>query len=410
MCIGCVITINLNLSQNQVVPSLLTVVDASGNEFVPDQSAQERRRRPGEPAFFKPLPNDNFLPSLITVLHSIPQGREALLSADDLLDDYGQNRRWWEGDSVETTRISILDENGVDSNRFDVLHETQRLMAFLDKTERSYGSVGDLTKLQAFRDAAFRRAGADQSFNHFLAAWQTASLEAQTEYEYDRLFGMHVGRVGDVEPDAIHCVSIPATDLPTEPSATLYDALDNHFWQGQFPDAFIFKIAPIVVMHVSQPNSSLRPLPGQVTQTVRLQIPAILYADRYMHEHQKRIRAVYRKMQELQGLVDLRQKKIETITKFQYVESEKTGNAQALLEWSISHLERRSTEMRPDDMSQENRPIPEDGSLSIGTGAPSALHVLERLRAVNTHLRIVVEGAYLRSQQTSSSIKLLIVS
>ena len=113
----------------------------------------DRQRKIGEPAFFKPSSDGYHLGPALAILHSIPAAREALLAQEYVLDDYGYNDRWWSGEKIEASRITDITENDgtgeivVGPEPSQVVMEVQRLMAFLDRTTRGYGSVDSLAKM-----------------------------------------------------------------------------------------------------------------------------------------------------------------------------------------------------------------------------------------------------------------------
>ena len=72
----------------------ITLAGSSTHEFIPDVEINQRKREEGGPAFIKPLPSGDYLSALFTILHSIPLVRNAFLSPENLLPNYGYNRNW----------------------------------------------------------------------------------------------------------------------------------------------------------------------------------------------------------------------------------------------------------------------------------------------------------------------------
>src|SRR5579862_2609017 len=66
----------------------VATVGSGTHEIFPNPEPVDRRRIPGEPAFLKPSLSAHTLASFITVLHSIPLARRALLFQDHLLPNY----------------------------------------------------------------------------------------------------------------------------------------------------------------------------------------------------------------------------------------------------------------------------------------------------------------------------------
>jgi len=127
-----------NMQQWSMVP----LYGASDNS-APDAVLPSMRKRDvgaGAPAFLtqeEPMCDTDRLGGLVTILHSIPLARNLLLCIGDVPGSYGHSQDWWKGAEI------------VDSARWDTIdiaHELHRLLAFLDETDRSHGSVGALHK------------------------------------------------------------------------------------------------------------------------------------------------------------------------------------------------------------------------------------------------------------------------
>lgn len=199
-------------------------------EVVPDADAQDRRRAPGEPAFLKPLTTKDFLPSLITILHTVPRCRHAFLAKKDLRLNYGtqdQISSWWSGESIELSSVRMLDQAGNEESNdpLELVHELQRLMAFLDKTTRAYGSAAALARLPAINDNSIL-----PMTSKFLKAWEKVSHRMQSPQEQSSsLFASET--VNDERRDVEQLMlEISPSALPSVPDETLYDAIDKTLW------------------------------------------------------------------------------------------------------------------------------------------------------------------------------------
>ncbi|EFZ04424.2 ubiquitin interaction domain-containing protein [Metarhizium robertsii ARSEF 23] len=115
-----------------------------------------RKRMTGAPAFLVQgisTVGNHGLGGLLTVLHQIPLARNALLETGAPAASYGFNSEWWKGQEILPThalarlQAGDLQWGNQDESKPDVEEEIHRLMAFLDSTERSYGSVSVLTDL-----------------------------------------------------------------------------------------------------------------------------------------------------------------------------------------------------------------------------------------------------------------------
>ncbi|UNI18680.1 hypothetical protein JDV02_004933 [Purpureocillium takamizusanense] len=119
--------------------------------------APEARRRPaGVPAFLiqgRSSFGEHRLGGLLTILHEIPLARNVLLQCGTPAASYGFNSGWWNGQEILTPEILARLQSGELGwgERHDAFtgshEEMHRLMAFLDSTERSYGTVSVLTDL-----------------------------------------------------------------------------------------------------------------------------------------------------------------------------------------------------------------------------------------------------------------------
>ena len=108
------------------------------------RSPRNRKRKPNTPAFIKTPSTGHRLSALIKTDRAIPKAREALLNRNQTLQDCGHEKDGWDGTPVRVLRIVNMDADGQNMIENDVVYEAQRLMAFLDKTDRAYGSTNVL--------------------------------------------------------------------------------------------------------------------------------------------------------------------------------------------------------------------------------------------------------------------------
>jgi hypothetical protein len=134
------------------IPSEWALTTTVTQEVTQEPPPVERKRAPGTPAFLRPSFSSYYLAGALTILHSIPRARECFLARDYALPDYGYNPKWWTGEKIEVPRIIDLDGPRYSlSDAKEEVEEVQRLMAFLDGTDRAYGCVevlGDLPKVR----------------------------------------------------------------------------------------------------------------------------------------------------------------------------------------------------------------------------------------------------------------------
>ena len=262
-----------------------SLVPHQAQEIFPNPSADSRRRHPGAPAFIKPSPQGSYLPALVTILQAIPFAREALLARDLLLEDYGQSSDWWKGRAIPTSSQLLLDgeehERMLDSS---LIHECQRLMAFLELTERAYGNaevLGDANLVE----------GTDRQPHRFLGDWrQTISL-LQPDNPHADMFLTRYRCLDPVTARSIHPDQLmPIIDLTiTEPSGDLYRSLDHALWGslnfGDTAEAFL-EFGDVLTFRVERgPDRT-----GSIGSGVDIEIPEHIYVDRYLRENAGRMR------------------------------------------------------------------------------------------------------------------------
>lgn len=70
----------------------MTLFNSSAQEIIISPDPADRRRVADEPAFLRPSQDNLYLGGLLTILHSIPLAREALLLRNKVLPKYGHDR------------------------------------------------------------------------------------------------------------------------------------------------------------------------------------------------------------------------------------------------------------------------------------------------------------------------------
>lgn len=310
---------------------------------VPDPPPAQRKREPGEPAFLKPLPSQDYLSSLLTILNTIPESHNALLMKNHVLPNYGQDPQWWSGSPIALPQTIDLDNQRQDDHRLDIIQETQRIMAFLDYTERAYGSVEPLTQI----DGSHGSAGDTQAVR-FLEAWHNAATHLEPEAGHGKLFQTTAEetRPGDVSNPSFKCLTPTLSNRGDDPPASLYDVLDDTIWAND-PDgskevhASISSVAEVLVMMVKQPDSNATGL--------NMDIPLSWYVDRYMTEHEARAKQMRKDRAEEKKKLALIDQEAQKHSRFSY--NGKTGNALDLLEVAMSAMT-----MEP--LNSQGEPIP----------------------------------------------------
>lgn len=332
----------------------LTLKSASGQEVVPDVEATERQRLDGEPAFLKHMLVQDFLPALITILHSIPKLRNALMSSDSFLHDYGFNPQWWSGESTETPSILYVDDSMVTENTTSpscppIVAEVQRLMAFLSKTERAYGSAEPLSRVHAIKLYEQTSSIPKPLMERFVETWDSVG-------DAESLF---LSTVTDAKQTSgatkdIHMFEA-MTGFPSPDSEmTLIDVLDSCFWDkqenGDFEaDHFLDDVAPVQIL-------TIRP-----HRNWKLIVPPTLYLDRYLLSNRSIIESMKKQNSSFVERVTQADTKLKKLRTFKYNPStgmslgpEKEGDAVKLMEDSIKYLKERIEGKENDDENSES--------------------------------------------------------
>lgn len=246
---------------------------ASSREVVDHPPPAKRRRITGQPAFLRGPPGDDieYNAPLLTIFHSIPLAREALLFPPMEVFAYGHNPDWWAGTTDENSKPLSLPHTSIgDDDRRRYLCEIQCLMAFLDNTTRAYGSVDALSEMAYLQ--YFRR-----DYDRFLVAWNKAAMEEKDDDPLTQVF-TSVAAKGYGIAGASHEVNeIMFIKATVEQTRSLPSLLDRVIW-NDFPgedldDIWLEKLGHICVMHVTNPIAGATGLNIAATE--------ILYMDRY---------------------------------------------------------------------------------------------------------------------------------
>jgi hypothetical protein len=246
------------------------------------------------PVLMKPMPDKEPLPSLMAILGTIPLAREAFLFRDHVRENYGSDRQWWSGTSIEFPRLLVEGDDeqaDLDDRHWDVICETQRLVAFMHASKRSYGSVEPLTKLKglkALRDIISPGVVLNTQAHRFLWGWSNAANVARdssgsnTTKSYADLFLTTAAKASPKEDSELsfRLIELKLSSQSPEKTRTLYDALDDLIWNdldSEEQDYGLTTTAPVFVVQVRNLNTGNKGL--------GLSVPHTLYLDRYLEEH-----------------------------------------------------------------------------------------------------------------------------
>ncbi|KMU86106.1 hypothetical protein CIHG_03894 [Coccidioides immitis H538.4] len=234
---------------------------------------EERKRDNDQPPFLRPLNHANYLAACITILHAIPLSREAFISRDTLISDYGYHPQWWDGARIDLpAEASLIDPDKQDESPDELFLEMQRLMAFLDGTDRAFGSAEAVASiLSVQRDDRLR------FLPELLERWEHAAFTLESR---SNVFESVLVKKASFPNSPPIRVPFALADITFDPDhvETLYDVIDTSLWpdtpESRSQEAWLEKIAPVFVMRLAVQDERERP--------VGVKIPATWYPDRYM--------------------------------------------------------------------------------------------------------------------------------
>ncbi|KAK1144513.1 hypothetical protein N8T08_005386 [Aspergillus melleus] len=253
----------------------MTLFNSSAREIIISPDPADRKRVGDEPAFLRPTQDNLYLGGLLTILHSIPLAREALLLRSQVLSDYGHDPQWWNGQPISLPKIvTMQDVEEGNTDWDDIIHETQRLVALLDTTNRSFGSADALESLKCMSTN-----GSEGSISRFLETWQEAAVRADPGNQLATIFSSSAYKRPLSEYDTPiqkdFCTIDPFVD--PEHGQTLYDVLDRTVWSDRpgesLDDVWLEHVAEVLTVKLESSDSS---------KAVDVKIPPVFYPDRYL--------------------------------------------------------------------------------------------------------------------------------
>ena len=359
--------------------------------IMPNPDPEYRKRPPGTPAFMKPTPRGHYLPALFTIFQQIPLAKEALLARSAMLQDYGMGEDWWDGESIRVRRVVLAESENAATQDVPLVIETQRIMAFLELTERAYGNVSVLGPLAESDDAQSSNSHPPESM--FLESWRTQleaitpgnslatafistprnvnTLDPETETE-ERAFG-----VATLSSPQNHQVE----SMYFDPDAmTLYDVLDAALWGVWMPggpNQMYIEFGDILTFVIDQNTET------QLGRSPPVQVPETLWVDRYMKENM----ATAKNMLEKQSQLDEKIKQVDfTLADSKSITTRRNETVDATLVLKIVQSFFADSESSGDEDDAEQ--------FAKGQG----YHDLESYADVNKQLQEVVETVMAKFQ------------
>lgn len=239
----------------------------------------DRKRGTNKPAFLRPSTQPHRLPALIKILQAIPLTREAMLCAGNILADYGHESEWWDGTSIKVPQVFLWDHANHDQDAEWVVHEIQRLVAFLEETERAYGSTDSLMNTWSMA-----RLKDDEVLPGLFKTWEAACENMIVDLELHKVVESVGTKRNPDEPQLAEDHSFTTLQLRIDEEIadrghTLYDAVDDILWtmddlQGGQPDVYFEKVGDVFILEVKRAD--------EARSGLGIKIPAVWYLDRYL--------------------------------------------------------------------------------------------------------------------------------
>lgn len=260
----------------------------TSTEIISDPIPSQRQREAGQPAILKPSSNFNYLPALIPILHSIPQFRNALLSPEVSQKNYWMGDDWWKGSPSPRTRVIDLTIGTAEARGLDIIYEAQRLMAFLDNTDRIYGSVGSLLDMDAWKESGKYADDPDDDLVNFLVFWGFAYQSQVPNVELNGSMRSTVRLDGGLRESYVLDGGVARNT--SRPDFSLYDVLDDSLFSSAKGSAHIVDISNVIILRLTSSRTNASDL--------GCRIPGTLYADRYLEKNRRVIDSMYQDMKQ----------------------------------------------------------------------------------------------------------------
>jgi len=275
----------------------------TATEIIADPVPGQRKREEGQPAILKPSSNFNYLSSLIPIIHSIPLFRNALLCPGILQPDYWLGDNWWKGCPIDVARTVDTTMGRSEAYGLDIIHETQRLMAFLDNTDRIYGSITAMLQSDAWRESQVDLDDPDDDLLKFLMLWGFAFQSHVPNAELNGLLRSTVNVAGTIRDSFALDASV--TRDQSRPDFSLYDVLDDSFFSSAMGSAHLRETSNVLILRLTSSN----------TEAVDLgcRIPATLYVDRYLEQNKHIIDGMYSDIQQHEEQLNVIKTQVEKL-------------------------------------------------------------------------------------------------
>jgi hypothetical protein len=199
--------------------------------------------------------------------------REIFLDRIDVIANYGHDKHWWTGKAIELPVMEDAEEEDYEDYDLEFTQELQRLMAFLDMTDRSYGSSEALANMRAVKKWQRRGLGLDLESAVFQAWRKAFGDQAVVKKVFSKGVSSDVDDEKETKEFAILDLALPSKISGQE---TLYDIADAVLWPYPEPlelssSAYLSHIGDAIAFRLEGDESSKG-----------VEVPAVWYPDRYL--------------------------------------------------------------------------------------------------------------------------------
>lgn len=264
----------------------VTTVGSHTKEILLNPEPVNRKRESNTPAFFKPTPQSYQLSALLKILQAVPMSREALLCRENLVPDYGYETEWWDGTAIKVPKVVQLTQEGHSIDQDEVIYEAQRLVAFLEETNRAYGSTDVLANMNGILGN-----GHGSVIVSFLEEWRKAVEHATPNAPLLDVFRSIGRRETPNEPDSADehpflALELRIDDGIAEKGQTLYEAVDDVLWAGlsesSYEQVYLEKVADLLIIEATRV--------GEASSGLGIKIPSVWYGDRYLQSSIRQVK------------------------------------------------------------------------------------------------------------------------
>jgi hypothetical protein len=312
----------------------------TSTEVIPDPAPSQRKRDEGHPGVLKPSPRFNYLPALISILHSIPLFRNALLATNITQRSYWMGDDWWKGSPALPARIIDTAAEREEVHGLDIIYEAQRLMAFLDTSDRAYATVSSLLELDAWKESRPKLEDEDDDLLKFLILWSTAFETQVPGAQLDGLIRSVVNTGDEIVQNFV--LDAPVSRASGKSDLSIYDVLDDQLFSADTGSgAHISNISKVLILRLNSATTN--------AQGLGCRVPATLYPDRYMESNKPVIDSMYSDMKKYEGQIREIDATVQRL-KYHTPKTEKTKKVETLklLKTSMRAFEPREGEETSD--------------------------------------------------------------